>query len=521
MSSTRKILALVVVVLMFSMAVPLSGGIAAGSVSAQALLAKDVYESDDTTTTATVYDPATMGNTWVSHHTFHDLGMHDGSSDETDTVEVTIEETGTPIFVETQRAGLGFYDTMLYIYDAEGTQVAYCDDSDLWWETYSSNVYYVAPEPGTYYIEAQNLDDRSYAYDLFITLGDARRVAGGTRMSTATEVTRLMYDNTDNPTYGVDYGPNKILIANAYTPWDALAGGAAAAASLDDGSVLLLTDPNYLSDDTYNEIVRLTESQYWEDNDDIEVFVLGGTAAVSDAVVGELNTIPGVTNVQRLAGADRYATASEIASMTDDIDGTSSTAFIVSGTSWPDAIAAAPVAGYETCPVLMTQLNDVPTVTMDWIADHGISDAVVVGGSAVVGESALDELRSELGTANVEVLAGSTRYETARLVAQYGVDNFGMRSETCQLVSGENFPDALASSSLAAMTEAPTLLTKGSSLSSQVTKFFEDNGQIGYNYSLADTNDGWGCYVIGGSGAISNATYEDFRDLWMTVNTAP
>ena len=487
----------------------------AGGVQAQVVAPEDAYESDDTTDTATVFDPETMGNTWTSMHTFHDLGENDGTTDQTDYVKVTIEETGTPIFVENQRLGVSFYDPMLYIEEADGTQLAYNDDSSVWWETYSSNVYLVAPSPGDYYIRSENNGDNSCTYLLHITLGNARRVAGETRIDTAIEVTSLMYNAIDNPSYGVGYGPNKILIANAYSPWDALAGGAAAATSLGDGSVLLLTNKEFLPSETYDEVVRLTESQFWDDASDIEIFVLGGPAAISDDVMDDLRTVPGATNVQRISGADRFETAAEVATLTADIDGLSSTAFVVSGYSWPDAIAAAPVAGYNASPVLMTKVDDVPDVTMNALAIHGITSVVVVGGASVVGEVALDELRSELGTANVEVLAGDTRYETARLVAQYGVDQYGMRDTTCQLVSGEAFPDALASAAMSAMTEAPTLLTGSGALHDEVVGFFEDSGSIGYNYNLGNTNVGWGCWVIGGESAVSAVAYEDFRDLWM------
>lgn len=517
MNAFRKIIALTIATLLLGSLMPFAG--VAGAVDAQVIAPEDAWESDDSTATATVYDPVTMGNTWTTLHTFHDLGNHDGIAEQSDYVEVTIDETGTPIFVENQRLGLGFYDPMLYILEPDGTQVAYCDDSDVWWETYSSNVYYVAPAPGTYYIQAENNGDDSYAYLLHITLGDARRVAGDTRIDTAVEVTSLMYDNTNNPRYGYGYGPSKILIANGYTPWDALAGGAAAAASLDDGSVLLLTQKDSLPEETYNEVVRLTESQYWDDatDVDIEIFVLGGPAAVGDAVLADLETVPGVTNVERLAGADRYVTAAEIASRTAELETISNVAFVVSGMAWPDAVAAAPVAGYNTSPLLMTKTTDVPDVTMDWIDDNGVTEIVVAGGSSVVAESALDELRSAVGTANVEVLAGANRYETARLVAQYGVDNFGMGDYNCQLVSGENFPDALASAQMAAMTEVPTLLTKPWELHDEVVGFFEDSGTIGYNYNLDDTHEGWGSWVIGGEAAVSEAAYEDFRDLWMML----
>ncbi|MBU4557155.1 MAG: hypothetical protein KJ747_09820, partial [Actinobacteria bacterium] len=71
MKAFRKVLALTVSMLLVGALMPLTA--LAGGVQAQLVAPKDAYESDDSTTTATVYNPATMGNSWMSMHTFHDL----------------------------------------------------------------------------------------------------------------------------------------------------------------------------------------------------------------------------------------------------------------------------------------------------------------------------------------------------------------------------------------------------------------------------------------------------------------
>lgn len=61
-------------------------------------------------------------------------------------------------------------------------------------------------------------------------------------------------------------------------------------------------------------------------------------------------------------------------------------------------------------------------------------------------------------------LAGSTRYETMGRVVQTA---FPKQSDYAVLASGDNFPDALAASSLAGALKAPVILTSTTTLSSE------------------------------------------------------
>lgn len=285
-SIRRRLAAVVVLALVAALALPATGfagkGAASGDVVIQtAAFYEDMYEPDNDFDEAYEYDPASDGNTFWSYRTFH--GTNQEADDESDYIAITIEDTGTPIWAETQFLD-GRYDTYLYLYDEEETEVASRDDHDYWDATFSQSLYYVAPEPGTYYLEVYNLSGDPSAYELFVTVGDARRIWGANRFETAAEVSRLQWDNTGSPYYGTDYGPDDIVIANGYNPADALAGGALAA-KLD--GVLLLTHKDYLPAETYDEIVRVTESLYWYDSD-VRVWVLGGPAAVSEDVFEEL-----------------------------------------------------------------------------------------------------------------------------------------------------------------------------------------------------------------------------------------
>lgn len=511
--SWRKPTAVVAaLVLVLALAVPSTGlaaakakhAPAAGLRPAVASFAEDAFEPDDTTATATVFNPAVHGNTWTSSRTIHGYG--DQIEDGGDWVAITVDTTGTPIWAETEYVS-GYYDTYLRLYDSDGAEVAESDDSEVWPATYSSNIYYECPAPGTYYLAAEPYDYSyyPYAYKLHITVGDARRVWGANRYATAANLSKLMWDNTNNPWYGPDDSFGCIVVASGTNPADALAGGALAATM--DG-VLLLTNPTSLSPETKAEILRVTESLFW-DYGHVKVYVLGGPGAVSDAVVKQIEGLRTVNEVERLEGADRFETAAAIASEIDDEVGTYGYVYLVNGYQWADALAAAPVAAWAGAPVLMTKAGEVPAATLDWMDDHGVTDIYIVGGTGVVGAGVKTFLENEGYT--VERIAGDNRYETAAAVAQHGVDEWGMDPYLVNLASGESFADALAAAPLSWWTGGPLLLTKSASLSQEVRTYFANAGWIG--------ESNWtGCYVIGGPGAISPAAYNEFRDLWKTTN---
>jgi hypothetical protein len=509
-SRTHSRLALVVALaLLVALALPSAGfakkGVGAADVSIQAaLFEEDMFEPDDSIAEAYEYDPVTDGNTFWSSRTFH--GENTVADDSSDFTAVTVEAAGTPIWVETQFLD-GWYDTYVYIYDEDEILVASKDDHDYWGATYSQSLYFVAPEPGTYYVEANSLSGYPFAYELFITVGDARRVWGANRFETAAEVSRLQWDNTESSYYGTGYGPQHIVIAKGDDPADALAGGSLAAQL---GGVLLLTDTNRLPAETLAEIVRVSASQYWN-NADVTIHVLGGESAVGAAVFEQLQSIPHISEVYRHAGSTRYGTAVEVADAMSDAVGVGTTAYLVNGFAWPDALAVAPVAAWDNAPVLMTMTDSVPDVTLNWLAANGITDVVIVGGEAVVSEDVFDELDALY---TVDRVFGAIRYETAKEIALYGVSNLGMEGMLATLVSGEVFADALSAAPIAWWTGAPVLLTTQSALHPQVAAYFDEAGAIGVEYG---PTGGIGCYVLGGPVAISNAAYMEFRDLWETL----
>lgn len=165
-------------------------------------------------------------------------------------------------------------------------------------------------------------------------------------------------------------GADVVYVASGAGFADALAGGVAAA--LEAGG-LVLTAKNSLPAAT---------SAALKDSDPGHVVILGGTGAVSDAVEKQITALLPAAVVDRAAGEDRFETAEIIAEALWS-DG-SPTAFLASGTSFPDALSATPVAYVNDAPILLTRSTCTPDATAFALSDVVQPDLTVfLGGEGV------------------------------------------------------------------------------------------------------------------------------------------
>ena len=159
---------------------------------------------------------------------------------------------------------------------------------------------------------------------------------------------------------------------------DALSGGTAAATL---GGPMLLTRRDGLPPATADELRRLAPGQ---------VVILGGTAAVSTGVETALRAFAPVI---RVAGTDRYATA---AAITERYFPASASAWLATGAGYPDALAAAPVAGRAHAPLLLTAATSVPASTMAQLRRLRPARVNVAGGTAVIGTPVISAVHANL-----------------------------------------------------------------------------------------------------------------------------
>lgn len=165
---------------------------------------------------------------------------------------------------------------------------------------------------------------------------------------------------------------------------------------------------------------------------------------------------------ERLAGVDRYGTARELALETFASAGR---AFIASGEQFPDALAATGFAGSRVGPILLVEKDEIPPTTRLTLAELGVQEIVILGGTAVVSEAVEQELAEEY---TVGRIAGQDRYDTAAEIADVMAAEQSIGAYEGQraafLAHGGDFPDALATGPLAYFGSVPILLTESGSL---------------------------------------------------------
>jgi putative cell wall-binding protein len=153
----------------------------------------------------------------------------------------------------------------------------------------------------------------------------------------------------------------------------------------------------------------------------------------------------------RFAGPDRFATAAETAyGFRPGVP----VAYIATGYNFPDALTGGPAAALEGGPVLLTRPDRLPDVVKDALEWLEPSQIRILGGTAVVSNAVLDELKAYT-TGSVTRLAGANRYATAAAVLDA---RFAGYTGPVFVATGAKFPDALSGGAAAAVIGAPVIL---------------------------------------------------------------
>jgi putative cell wall-binding protein len=220
---------------------------------------------------------------------------------------------------------------------------------------------------------------------------------------------------------------------------DALAGGAAAAAT---GGPVLLVDKVAVPQPTADELDRLAPGR---------IVVLGGPGAVADSVLDALRRHTN-GSVTRLAGPDRYSTATAISAavFTPGVDDV----HIATGAGFADALAAGPAAGTQDSPVLLVAPGAVPAATAEELRRLKPKSITVLGGATAVWPAVEEALRAY---APVQRVFGADRWSTSAAVAR---DSFRNPVPTVFLATGASYSDALAGGPVAALSPGPLMLVQ-------------------------------------------------------------
>lgn len=226
-------------------------------------------------------------------------------------------------------------------------------------------------------------------------------------------------------------GTGTVYLTSGQAFPDALGAGALAA---EIGAPVLLTSPASLPDAVRAELLRLHPAH---------VKVVGGTAAVSAAVLAEVDALAFTHDTVRLGGADRYDTNRLL--VADALDH-ATTVYIAVGSNFPDALAAGPAAATVDGAVILVNgsATTLDTPTLGLLTSLGVTQVRLVGGTSAISTGIETQLNG-LYPGQVVRLAGADRYDTA---AKIVADAWPGTAPEVILASGTNFPDALAAGAL-------------------------------------------------------------------------
>ncbi|HYI66872.1 MAG TPA: cell wall-binding repeat-containing protein [Candidatus Limnocylindrales bacterium] len=266
------------------------------------------------------------------------------------------------------------------------------------------------------------------------------RLAGNDRYATAAAISA----STFAPGVSVAY------VATGATFPDALAAGAAAASH--DGPVLLVA-ANAVPSATASELARLQPAT---------IKLVGGTAIVSNGVAETLRGYATTGTVQRIAGDNRYATASRVSA--DTFAPGVPIAYVATGETFPDALSGVAAAGMNGGPILLVRADAIPSETAAELGRLRPGRIIVLGAAGVVSNAVASGLAPYATSGNVTRLAGADRYATSVAISS-GTFVTGL---TVFIATGVNFPDALGGGPVAGALPGPLLLVPGTSVPSSV-----------------------------------------------------
>ncbi|WP_416044814.1 cell wall-binding repeat-containing protein [Clostridium tyrobutyricum] len=304
------------------------------------------------------------------------------------------------------------------------------------------------------------------------------RLGGSDRYETAVKISQ------DGWKDGSDY----VVLANGQGFADALCANPIAKSK---DAPILLTSGTSLNSSTLAELKRLNAKH---------VIVVGGTGVVPTTIENTIKTQLNA-DVTRYGGADRYETSVKIAKAL----GNTSKIVLASGKDFADALSAGPAASIEGIPVILTQPDQLPTVTSDYIKSNtNLTKTYVIGETASVSASLYSTLK------NPERFGGIDRFETNAKVIDGFKSDFNFSNAYVALGKGpigNEFADSLTGGALAAKNKSALVITS-STISPYTTALLKDKFNTGSTLT-----------ILGGIGNITDSMVSTLKDA--IVNPAP
>ena len=271
---------------------------------------------------------------------------------------------------------------------------------------------------------------------------EVSRIAGSSRFATAAKISQANFQSADT-----------VVLANGRKEADALAAAPLAAINK---APILLTEANILKAEAETEIKRLGAKN---------VIIAGGKGSVSADVEAKLVAM-GV-KVERIAGANRYATSLEIANKVREKSGNKGEAILVNGKQSADALAVSSLAVKNMVPIVLAEANKLPEDTKMALNSWDLAKLTVVGGENSVNESVKNQVKAGQSVR----IAGKSRYATSVAVARAAYP----QAKSLMIANGKIAADALAAGVTTGNMASPIILVDGRMASPELKALVNEN----------------------------------------------
>lgn len=155
--------------------------------------------------------------------------------------------------------------------------------------------------------------------------------------------------------------------------------------------------------------------------------------------------------VDRLQGADRYATSAAVAG---EFPSGGEVVYLASGTSFADALAGSALAAKHQAPVLLVTQGSIPASVRAELDRLNPQSIVIYGGTSAVSNTVAEQAE-QFTDGSVTRIAGDDRYQTSAKI----IDTYPRGVNAIYIASGEDYPDALSGSAAAGRNHWPMGLT--------------------------------------------------------------
>lgn len=233
------------------------------------------------------------------------------------------------------------------------------------------------------------------------------RILGNNAFTFNNYVTKVIY-----PSSKVKWRPNAIILV----PLTSYHYGLLASPLIHFpiNAPLIFTNANYLLQETFNEIIRLSPTGK---NVPAKILIVGPVSQII-----EWQLLNAGLSAIRITGNDPIHAASEAMEfryeMTPESREGRENIMIVSANDYKECIPASYYSAHMGVPILFTYRDELPWVTKEKLIKYNDKNVFIIGGEQTISNHVLNEI-GHIVKANVDRIGGNTSYEVAVNFSKY------------------------------------------------------------------------------------------------------